>query len=110
LQIKAKIVSSRTADSKPVRQEVNDTVIVASLVLNNNRKKFITSFEGIQNLGWTRQDHKYVYCWINILCIEMYSTLYCIIRVIRLGPLGILMNNGIDTVLVMIVINCSFGK
>jgi hypothetical protein len=32
LQIKTKIVSSHTVDSKPVRQEVNDTVILPPLV------------------------------------------------------------------------------
>jgi hypothetical protein len=32
LQIKAKIVSSHTADSKPVKQEVNGTVILPPLV------------------------------------------------------------------------------
>jgi hypothetical protein len=32
LQIKIKIVSSRTADSKPVKQEVNGTVILPPLV------------------------------------------------------------------------------
>jgi hypothetical protein len=32
LQIKTKIVSCRTADSKPVRQEVNGTVILPLLV------------------------------------------------------------------------------
>jgi len=34
LQIKTKIVSCHTADSKPVKQEVNGTVIL-SPVLNN---------------------------------------------------------------------------
>ncbi len=33
LQIKTKIVSSHTADSKPVKQEVNCTVILPSLIL-----------------------------------------------------------------------------
>jgi hypothetical protein len=33
LQIKTKIVSSHTADSKPVKQEVNGTVILPPLVL-----------------------------------------------------------------------------
>jgi len=33
LQIKTKIVSCHTADSKPVKQEVNSTVILPSLVL-----------------------------------------------------------------------------
>jgi hypothetical protein len=32
LKIKTKIVSSRTADSKPVKQEVNGTVILPPLV------------------------------------------------------------------------------
>ena len=32
LQIKTKIVSSHTADSKPVKQEVNGTVIIPPLV------------------------------------------------------------------------------
>ncbi len=32
LQIKTKIISSHTADSKPVKQEVNDTVILHHLV------------------------------------------------------------------------------
>jgi hypothetical protein len=32
LQIKTKIVSSHTADSKPVKQEVNSTVILSPLV------------------------------------------------------------------------------
>ena len=32
LQIKTKIVSSQTADSKPVKQEVNGTVILPPLV------------------------------------------------------------------------------
>jgi len=32
LQIKTKIVSSHTADSKPVKQEVNSTVILPPLV------------------------------------------------------------------------------
>jgi hypothetical protein len=32
LQIKTKIVSSHTADSKPVKQEVNGTVILPPLV------------------------------------------------------------------------------
>jgi hypothetical protein len=32
IQIKTKIVSSNTADSKPVKQEVNDTVIPPPLV------------------------------------------------------------------------------
>jgi hypothetical protein len=32
LQIKTKIVSSRTADSKPVKQEVNSTMILPPLV------------------------------------------------------------------------------
>jgi hypothetical protein len=32
VQIKTKIVSSHTADSKPVKQEVNGTVILPSLV------------------------------------------------------------------------------
>jgi hypothetical protein len=32
LQIKAKIISSHTADSKPVKQEVNGTVILPPLV------------------------------------------------------------------------------
>jgi hypothetical protein len=32
LQIKTKIVCSHTADSKPVKQEVNDTVILPPLV------------------------------------------------------------------------------
>ncbi len=33
LQIKTKIVNSHTADSKPVKQEVNGTVILPPLVL-----------------------------------------------------------------------------
>ncbi len=33
MQIKTKIVSSHTADSKPVKQEVNSTVILPPLVL-----------------------------------------------------------------------------
>ncbi len=33
LQIKTKIVSCHTADSKPVKQEVNSTVILPPLVL-----------------------------------------------------------------------------
>jgi len=32
LQVKTKIVSCHTADSKPVKQEVNGTVILPSLV------------------------------------------------------------------------------
>ena len=32
LQIKTKIVSSHTADSKPIKQEVNGTVILPPLV------------------------------------------------------------------------------
>jgi len=47
LQIKTKIVSCYTADSKPVKQEVNSTVILPLLVFpalakgqnNNNQKK-----------------------------------------------------------------------
>jgi len=34
LQIKTKIVSDHTADSKPVKQEVNGTVILPPLVLS----------------------------------------------------------------------------
>jgi hypothetical protein len=36
LQIKTKIVSSHTADSKPVKQEVNGTVILPPLVFPAN--------------------------------------------------------------------------
>jgi len=40
LQIKTKIVSSHTADSKPVQQEVNGTVILPPLVFPNLTKVF----------------------------------------------------------------------
>jgi len=39
LQIKTKIVSSLTADSKPVKQEVNGTVILPPLVFPGEREK-----------------------------------------------------------------------
>jgi hypothetical protein len=38
LQIKTKNVSSHTADSKPVKQEVNGTVILPPLVFPDNAK------------------------------------------------------------------------
>ncbi len=37
LQIKTKIISCRTADSKPVKQEVNSTVILPPLVFPEQR-------------------------------------------------------------------------
>jgi hypothetical protein len=39
LQIKTKIVSCHTADSKPVKQEVNGTVILPPLVFPGERKR-----------------------------------------------------------------------
>ncbi len=39
LQIKTKIVSCHTADSKPVKQEVNGTVILPPLVLSGYTNK-----------------------------------------------------------------------
>ncbi len=39
LQIKTKIVSSQTADSKPVKQEVNSTVILPPLVFPDQNKQ-----------------------------------------------------------------------
>ena len=41
LQIKTKIVSSHTADSKPVKQEVNCTVILPPLVFPGNTLKVV---------------------------------------------------------------------
>ncbi len=39
MRIKTKIVSSHTADSKPVKKEVNGTVILPSLVFSGERVK-----------------------------------------------------------------------
>jgi len=39
LQIKTKIISSHTADSEPVKQEVNGTVILSHLVFPVNSFK-----------------------------------------------------------------------
>jgi hypothetical protein len=41
LQIKTKIVSSHTVDSKPVKQEVNSTVILPPLVFPALRHRFV---------------------------------------------------------------------
>ncbi len=60
LQIKTKIVSCHTADSKPVKQEVNSTVILPPLVfpawprLHSSSFKFMTSLsnhESKEELG-----------------------------------------------------------
>jgi hypothetical protein len=53
LQIKTKIVSCHTADSKPVKQEVNGTVILHPLVFPAlgyyAKKKFVTlPFAGME--------------------------------------------------------------
>jgi hypothetical protein len=40
LQVKTKIISCHTADSKPVKQEVNNTVILPSLVFPAAAKIF----------------------------------------------------------------------
>jgi hypothetical protein len=41
VQIKTKIVSSHTADSKPVKQEVNGTVILPPLVFPDYSHEFM---------------------------------------------------------------------
>jgi hypothetical protein len=43
LQIKTKIVSCHTADSKPVKQEVNSTMILTPLVFHGEGKKELAS-------------------------------------------------------------------
>jgi hypothetical protein len=53
LQLKIKIVGSHTADSKPVKQEVNGTVILPPLV-------FPAAAQALSN-----QLIKYYYCCIN---------------------------------------------
>ncbi len=51
--MKTKIVSSHTADSKPVKQEVNGTVILPSLV-----------FPAKTALGYSRsRNHKHHHSW-----------------------------------------------
>jgi hypothetical protein len=42
LQIKTKIVGSHTGDSKPVKQEVNGTVILSPLVFPDSSNVFVT--------------------------------------------------------------------
>jgi hypothetical protein len=50
LQIKTKIVSCHTADSKPVKQEVSGTVILPPLVFPGRGLSIFPSHSG--KLGW----------------------------------------------------------
>jgi hypothetical protein len=54
LQIKTKIVSCQTADSKPVKQEVNGTVILPPLVFPGSTiaKKLIHFFQSSRTTPW----------------------------------------------------------
>ncbi len=51
MQIKTKIVSFRTADSKPVNQEVNGTVILPPLVFPGKKllRRFVWSKPGVSD-------------------------------------------------------------
>jgi len=52
LQIKTKIVSCHTADSKPVKQEVNSTVILPHLIFpDESKKQTLTEFHLNDFLG-----------------------------------------------------------
>ncbi len=56
MQIKTKIVSCPTADSKPVKQEVNSTVILPPLVFpagtNKNKASRLTRQQGQVRQSW----------------------------------------------------------
>jgi len=56
LQIKTKIVSSHAADSKPVKQEVNGTVILPPLVFPGQGIKTAVIFSGLK--------HKHVFTFL----------------------------------------------
>ncbi len=45
MQVKIKIVSSHTADSKPVKQEVNSTVILPPLVFPDHTPRSVSHRE-----------------------------------------------------------------
>jgi hypothetical protein len=78
LQIKTKIVSIHTADSKPVKQEVNGTVILPPLVFPG---KCITRIELLQGQKTCSR------CYLKFVVISRYFYLIVFAMYIReVGP------------------------
>ncbi len=82
MQIKTKIVSCLTADSKPVKQEVNGTVMLPPLVF--------PAFSHLPNLKCLLILAKFTYehrigldCFKVLLEVQWNSTFFCIMLVYR---------------------------